>query len=132
MATVVHWECLAAESVEARARFIKSKLADVDRQVTSAPLTIAHIAMDAERDSVTADLRRSLNKKTVMEYLAGSRLVEVELHYFMTRELDRATWTIDEMVDTFIVGDGKSLLSNPRILPSEDIEQLPPWLIPTA
>lgn len=76
-ASVVHWECLAAESVEARARFIKSKLANIDRQVASAPLAMAPIAMDAERDGVTADLQRSLNKKTVMEYLAGSRLIEV-------------------------------------------------------
>jgi hypothetical protein len=132
MASVIHWECLAAESVEARARFIKSKLADIDRQVASAPLAIAHIGMDAERDSVTADLRRSLNKKTVMEYLAGSRLAEVELHYFLPRELEQLTWAIDEMVDTFIAGDGTSLLPNPRLLPGEDIEQLPPWHIPNT
>jgi hypothetical protein len=132
MASVVHWECLAAESVEARARFIKSKLADIDRQVASAPLAITHIGMDAERDSVTADLRRSLNKKAVMEYLAGSRLVEVELHYFLPRELEQLTWAIDEMVDTFVAGDGTSLLSNPRLLPGEDIEQLPPWHIPNS
>jgi hypothetical protein len=129
MASVVHWECLAAHSVDARARFIKSKLADIDRQLASAPLAIAHIAMDAERDSVTADLRRSRNKNAVMKYLAGSRLVEVELHYFLPRELEHATWTIDEMVDTFIAGDNKPLLSDPRLLPGEDIEQIAPWHI---
>lgn len=130
MASVFHWECRAAESVEARARYIKSKLADIDRQLASAPLAIAHIGMDAERDSVTADLRRALNKKAVTEYLAGSRLVEVELHYFLPRELEQATWTIDEMVDTFIAGDGKPLLSDPRLLPGEDIDQIAPWHIP--
>jgi hypothetical protein len=132
MASIIHWECLAAESVEARARFIKSKLADIDRQLASAPLAIAHIAMDAERDSVTADLRRSLTKKAVMKYLPGSRLVEVELHYFLPRELEQTSWTIDEMVDTFIAGNGRSLLSDPRLLPGEEIEHIAPWHIPNS
>lgn len=52
-------------------------------------------------------------------------MVEVELHYFLTRELERSTSTIDEMVDTFIVRDGKPLLSDSRLLPGEDIEQIP-------
>lgn len=132
MASVVHWECLAKKSVEDRARFIKSMLARIDRQVASAPIAITHIGMDAERDAVTADLRRSLNNKTVVEYLAGSRLFEVELHYFMPRELESAPWTIDEMVDTFVAGDGKSFLADPRLLPGDDIEHVPPWHIPNA
>ncbi len=130
MASIVHWECLAPQSVEARGRFIKSKLADIDRQVAAAPLAITHIAMDSERDSVTADLRRSLNKQAVMEYLANSRLMEVELHYFLSRELEHAPWTIDEMVDTFMAGDATPLLSDPRLLPGEDIEPVAPWHIP--
>jgi hypothetical protein len=43
MASVVHWECLATQLVEVRARFIKSKLADIDRQLAldSGPAAIA-------------------------------------------------------------------------------------------
>jgi hypothetical protein len=132
MASVVHWECLAHKSVDARARFIKSKLADIDRQVAHAPLAIAHIGMDAERDPVASDLRRALNKKAAMEYMADSRLVEVELHYFMAREFEQASWTIDEMVDTFIRGEGKPLLEDPRLFPGEDLEKIPPWHIANA
>jgi hypothetical protein len=51
MASVVHWECLATQLVEVRARFIKSKLADIDRQLALAPLAITHIAIVTERDS---------------------------------------------------------------------------------
>lgn len=129
-ATVVHWECLALSSVEARARFIKSKLADVDRQVATAPLAIVHFGMDAARDSVASDLKRDLNKRAATEFMAESQLVELELHYFMPRELERVSWASDEMVDTFIRGNGTSLLRDPRLMPGDDLGDLPPWHIP--
>ena len=127
---MVHWECLAKKSVEARARFIKSKLADIDRQVTHAPTAIAHIGMDAERDSVASDLKRSLNMKAVQEYHSKSQLHEIELHYFMPRELETVAWSIDEMVDTYLVGQGRTLLADSRLLPGEDLERVAPWHIP--
>lgn len=129
-ATVVHWECLALSSVESRARFIKSKLADVDRQVANAPLAIVHFGMNAARDSVASDLKRDLNKRAATEFMAGSRLMELELHYFMPRELERVSWANDEMVDTFIRATGTSLLRDPRLMPGDDLGSSPPWHIP--
>ncbi|MES2743247.1 MAG: hypothetical protein V4754_20170 [Pseudomonadota bacterium] len=97
--TVIFWRCLAEISIEARARHVRSKLADIDRQVAHAPLAIAHIGMDVERDTRTADLRRERNLATLANFRPNSRLIEVDLHYFMPRTSESVRWMIDETVE---------------------------------
>lgn len=83
--TVIFWRCEAQASLEARSRFVKSKLADIDRQFKDAPLGIVHIGMDAERDNAASDLRRQKNREAVSAFRAASNLIEVDLHYFLPR-----------------------------------------------
>jgi hypothetical protein len=97
--TAIFWRCLAEASVEARARHVRTKLADIDRQVAHAPLAIAHIGMDVERDTRTADLRRERNLATLASFRPNSRLMEVDLHYFMPRTSESVSWMIDETVE---------------------------------
>ncbi len=98
-ASVLTWQCSASASVSARARHIRSKLADIDRQMESAEIGIVHIGMDAERDTATADLRRERNLETVRSFRATSNILEVNLHYYLPRVTESTAWTIDETVD---------------------------------
>jgi hypothetical protein len=127
--TVVFWRCLAEESVDARARHVRSKLADIDRQVEHATLAIAHIGMDVERDTVTADLRWERNLATVSSYHPDSQLMEVDLHYFLPRVSENVSWIIDETVEPCSRNHGP-FLDNPRVLcgTEEDvIRNQPAW-----
>src|SRR6266404_5664722 len=131
-ASVLSWHCLAPASVEARGRHIKSLLADIDRQLANAPLGIAHIGMDAERDIATADRRRERNLQAVQTFQANSRLLEVHLHYYLPRVSEGAAWMIDESVDPhsrwndFLLHDRRLLA-----LGETDIENcLPVWHLP--
>jgi hypothetical protein len=114
-ASVLTWQCSAPASTEARARHIRSKLAEVDRQMHAAEMGIVHIGMDAERDVVTADLRRSRNLETVRTFRATSNLIEVNLHYFLSRVAESTTWSIDETVD-WNSRLPERLLDDPRML----------------
>ncbi len=96
--TVIFWRCLAVASVKARARHVRTKLADIDRQVAHAPLDTAHIGIYVERDTRTADLRRGRNLATLASFQANSRLMKVDLHYFMPRTSESVSWMIDETV----------------------------------
>ena len=127
--TVVFWRCLAEESVDARARHIRSKLADIDRQVEHAPLAIAHIGMDVERDKVTADLRWERNLATVRSYRPDSQLMEVDLHYFLPRVSENVSWIIDETVEPCSRAY-RPFLDNPRVLGGTEenvIRNQPVW-----
>ena len=116
---------------------IKSLLADIDRQLAHAPLGITHIGMEAERDAVTADLRRERNLQTVREFGFESRVVEVHLHYYLPRSSEAASWMIDETVDSQcailsrILDDARLLASQPSDFDSEDSAwHLPPPPVP--
>ncbi|MYM37465.1 hypothetical protein GTP38_24370 [Duganella sp. FT94W] len=127
--TVVFWRCLAEESVDARARYIRTKLADIDRQVEHAPLAIAHIGMDVERDTKTADLRRERNLVTASSYHPDSQLMEVDLHYFLPRTSEVTGWIIDETVEPCSRNHGP-FLENPRVLDGTEenvIRNQPAW-----
>lgn len=99
--SVVTWQCIAAGSINARARYILSKLADVDGQMKSSPAGIAHIAMDAERDTRAADLRRKRNLEAVSNFAFKSKMAAIRLHYFVPRVTEVHSWLIDETVDFF-------------------------------
>jgi hypothetical protein len=127
--TVIFWRCLADASIDARARHVRSKLADIDRQVEHAPLAIAHIGMDVERDTVTADLRRERNLATVSSFHPESQLMEVDLHYFLPRVSEAVSWIIDETVEPCSRTDGP-FLDTPRVLGGNEegvVRNQPAW-----
>ena len=113
--SVVFWRCSSEQSIDARARHVKSKLADIDRQVARAPFAIAHIGMDVERDNLAADLRRERNLATLACFRPNSKLIEVDLHYFMPRASEEVSWMIDETVEP-CSRTGAPFLEMPRIL----------------
>jgi hypothetical protein len=124
--SVFTWQCVTMKSIVARARYIKSLLADIDRQVANANIAIAHLGMEAERDSIAADLRRDRNKRAVLEFRSTSRLAEIELHYFLPWVAERSSWVIDETVDMHSAFSF-TLLDDPRILGGEDLSPAPGW-----
>ena len=126
------WQCLGVASVEARARHVTSLLADIDRQVANAPIAMAHIGMYAERDSAAADKRRERNQAAVKRFKAGSRLVQINLYYYLPRIAEANAWTVDETVDWF-GGMPSPVLDDPRLLAlfESDIESdVPAWHLP--
>jgi hypothetical protein len=130
-ASVVTWQCSSDSSINARARHIRSKLADIDRQMSSAKMGIVHIGMDAERDSVTADLRRARNLEAVRSFRASSNTVEINLHYFLAHVTESTAWTIDETVD-WNSRVGEALLDDPRLFvaASEVDTNIAAWHLP--
>ena len=95
-ASALSWHCLAPRSIDARARHIFSLLADIDRQLATAPMGIAHVGMYAERDTISADRRRQRNLEAVGRFRAQSKLIDIYLHYYLPRVSERQSWTIDE------------------------------------
>ena len=57
--------------------------------------------MDAERDTVAADLRRERNNEVVRQFAFESRMIAVYLHYFVPRISEVSSWMIDETPDGF-------------------------------
>lgn len=128
-ASVLSWHSQSPDSIEARARHILSKLADVDRQLADALVGIVHIGMDAERDVLTADLRRARNLQTVQAFRAESNIAEINLHYYLPRTTQSTTWMIDETVD-WRARVQEPLLDDPRLLivvESEIESDIPAW-----
>jgi hypothetical protein len=109
--SVVTWVCAAEESINARARYILSKLSEANQQLISSSRGIVHVGMDAERDGLTADLRRPRNIDVVKGFQAESNLRDIYLHYFLPRITETSAWTIYETTDCFAV-DPVSLLRN--------------------
>jgi hypothetical protein len=137
MATALSWQCLATESIETRARHVSSLLADIDRQLMGAPMGMAHIGMYAERDTAAADRRRERNHAAVKQFAAKSKLLQINLHYYLPRIAEANSWTIDETVDWFgqletpFLDDPKLLhLGEPDIDSDQAAWHLPPPPIP--
>jgi hypothetical protein len=107
--TVVTWQCVAEASIDARARYIRSKLSEIDRQLKSSPAGIAHIAMDAERDTQAADLRRVRNMEVVRQFAFEANMIAAYLHYFVPRVTEVKAWMIDETPDRFGPGSWEPL-----------------------
>jgi hypothetical protein len=118
--SVVTWGCVAEASVNARARYIRSKLAEVDQQLHASPIGIVHVGMDAQRDLHTSDVRRARNKEVVRNYQANSRIAEIYLHYFLPLTSEVTAWTIDETPDCFAI-DPNNRLGLERIFDRADI-----------
>lgn len=99
--SVVTWQCIAPQSIESRARYIKTKLNEVDLQFHASPLGIFHIAMDAERDNIAADLRRKRNHDVLTNFRFQNPVIGGVLHYFVPRVTETTSWMIDESVDRY-------------------------------
>jgi hypothetical protein len=128
-ASVLSWHCLAPRSIDARARHISSLLADIDRQLATAPMGIAHIGMYAERDTLSADRRSQRNREAVGRFHARSKLIDVYLHYYLPRVSEAHSWTIDETAEGGSRLD-EPLLDDPRIFMLAELQPKAAWYLP--
>lgn len=126
-ASVVTWQCTASEAVEKKARHVKARLVEADRQLRSAGIGIIHLAMDAEVGCQSSDLRRERNKEVILEFEAKSRVVALHVHYLVARISESHAWLVDETIDTF--GAGRASPPSMMIFPGAKSigNALPAW-----
>ena len=126
-ATVVTWRCIAAESIEKKARHVKSKLAEAESQVRTAGLGIIHLAMDADASCDSSDLRRERNKRAILEFKSESLVAALYVHYLVPRISEAHSWLVDETVDKF--GAGQEPVPSMKIFSgSKELDNdLPAW-----
>lgn len=93
------WDTECAESVKARSRHIRSKLAEIDRQLQGCEIGAAHIVVDAERDSYTADVRRDRIQEEISNFHFKSNIITFTMHYLRTHTAESTSWSIDETAD---------------------------------
>jgi hypothetical protein len=106
-ASVVTWQCIAAESIEKKARHLKNRLVEAEKQVRSAGIGIIHVAMDAEASCESSDLRRERNKQAISEFKSESLVAALYVHYLVPRISEAHSWLVDETVDNFGAGRGE-------------------------
>lgn len=106
-ASVVTWQCIAEESIEKKARHVKNRLVEAEKQVRSAGIGIIHLAMDAEASCAASDLRRERNKRAILEFKSESLVAALYVHYLVPRVSEAHSWLVDETVDSFGVGRSK-------------------------
>lgn len=99
--SVVTWQCIAQKAIERKAKYVRSKLSEADKQIGDHGLGIVHIAMDAELHSKASDLRQQRNQDTLSMFRMDSQAVIVYLHYLVPRVSEDHSWLIDETVDVF-------------------------------
>jgi hypothetical protein len=99
--SVVTWQCIAPKAIERKAKYVRSKLAEADKQIASHGRGIIHIAMDAELHSEASDLRRQRNQHTLGTFEMDSQAASVYLHYLVPRVSEDHSWLTDETVDVF-------------------------------
>lgn len=124
------WDTESPESVEARARHIRSKLAEIDRQLHSCELGAAHIVVDAERDANTSDLRRERIREQITTFRFDSNIGAITTHYLLTHTAESRSWTIDETAD-YASRMPEPLLDDPRLFAKgEELGSEPAWRYP--
>jgi hypothetical protein len=99
--SVVTWQCIAPKAIERKAKYVRSKLAEADKQIASRGRGIIHIAMDAELHSEASDLKRQRNRDALSTFQMNSQAAIVYLHYFVPRVSEDHSWLTDETVDVF-------------------------------
>lgn len=124
---LLSWDVESPASTLARARHVRSKLAEIDAQLESCDLGAAHIVLDAERDSRASDLRRDRNQDEVKSFRFNSKLIHLYSHYLLPHTAESTSWTIDETADP-ASRVSESLLVDPRLF-VEGIElgDAPAW-----
>lgn len=124
------WATESPESVAARARHVRSKLAEIDRQLQGCALGAAHIVADAERDANAADLRRERIQEQITGFRFDSNIGAITTHYLLTHTAETKAWTIDETADN-ASRMPKPLLDDPRLfMKGEELGDEPAWRYP--
>ncbi len=124
------WDTESAESVTTRARYVRSKLAEIDRQLQASALGAAHIVVDAERDANAADLRRSRIQEQITGFRFDSNVGSVTTHYLLTHTAETKAWTVDETAD-YASRMPESLLEDPRLfIEGDELGSEPAWRYP--
>lgn len=125
------WDSESGESIETRARHVRSKLAEIDRQLLGCRLGAAHIVVDAERDARAADLRRARIQEQITTFRFDSNLGAVTTHYLLTHTAEDRSWTIDETAD-YASRIERPLLSDWRLfMLGEEMGDGPAWQLAT-
>jgi hypothetical protein len=101
--SVITWESASATAIDKKARYIKSKLAEAERQLYARGPGILHVAMDVEPHSNSSDLRRSRNIDAIASF-KSSAFLALYVHYLVPRISEEHAWLIDETVDRFGAG----------------------------
>ncbi|BCL74730.1 hypothetical protein JHS3_04660 [Jeongeupia sp. HS-3] len=99
--SVVTWQCIAPKAIERKAKYVRSKLSEADKQIAGHGRGIIHIAMDAELHSEASDLRRQRNLDALSTFQMNSQAGIVYLHYLVPRVSEDHSWLTDETVDVF-------------------------------
>lgn len=124
------WDTVNEESISARARHLGSKLAEVDAQLKGCIVGAAHIVVDAERDSSTADLRRQRIRDKVCSFDFKSNIAVLTTHYLLAHTAESTAWAIDETADP-AVRTAEPLLEDPRLFfDGQVIGDRPAWHLP--
>ncbi|WP_158803946.1 hypothetical protein [Acidisoma sp. L85] len=125
--SVVTWQCAAPTAIEKKARYVKTKLVEADRQLEAHGLGIAHLAMDMESQCESSDLRRTRNIEAIQAFKPSTALLAVYLHYLVPRISESHSWTVDETIDRF--GPRPDLVPSLAVFPgSAPIgNDLPAW-----
>lgn len=126
-ASVFTWQCTAAEAIDKKARHIKNKLVEAERQIRSADAGIIHLVMDAEVGSESSDLRQSRNKQIILEFQSESLIVALYVHYLVPRISGVHSWLVDETVDKF--GSGHKPVPSMKVFSDSEVvgNDLPAW-----
>lgn len=101
--SVVTWQCTAQQAIERKARYVTAKLVEADRQLSGHGLGIVHVAMDAELQCESSDLRRARNFEAIRGFRSES-IVALYVHYLVPRISEAHSWLVDETVDSFGAG----------------------------
>jgi hypothetical protein len=125
--SVVTWQCIAAEAIQKKARYVKAKLTEADRQLKVQGPGIAHLAMDMELQCDSSDLRRAKNIETITSFRPGSELLAIYIHYIVPRISESHAWLVDETVDRF--GQDGGEVPSLAIFPASAAigNELPAW-----
>ena len=128
--SVVTWQCVASRAIERKSRFVKSKLAEADRQLRGLGPAMVHLAMDAELACESSGLRRARNIEAIKAFDPKSTLVAIYVHYLVPRISEAHSWLLDETVDTF--GPTTEPMEPARIFPDAPLvdNDLPAWQQP--
>lgn len=99
--SVVTWQCIATTAIAKKARYVKAKLVEADRQLGRQTPGIVHLAMDVELQCESSDLRRDRNVEAIKGFRPTAAVLAIYVHYLVPRVSESHSWIVDETVDRF-------------------------------